>query len=520
MSLFDNAPALVVFCLIFAAPIVAIVRSGTAAWLLTLIAVYASLVSIFAAFGAVDYFALSYPMGNWFAPIGIEYRVDRLSGFLHLVVGVLAALIVPYARKQVEREIPVHKRSMFYAIFLLCLAGLQGMIATHDAFNLYVFLEISSLATYTLIAMGKDRRALSSSFQYLILGTVGATFILIGIGLIYMMTGTLNMSDLHMRLLELHHTRAVQAAFAFIMVGVSMKIALFPLHMWLPNAYAYAPNAVTAFLAGTATKVSIYAMLRFMFSVFGYEFSFTQMPTGNVLILLAIPAILIGSLVAIYQPNLKRMLAYSSIAQVGYIALGIGLATVDGLTAALTHVANHALAKAALFMVLGAVAYRLYEQKIERVRLADIAGLSKAMPVTCLAFVFAGLALMGVPLSGGFISKWMLIDAVMDARFGWIGVIVVIAGSLLAILYIWRVVDQMYFAEPAAHIAQMKEAPIGLLVPIWLMVLASYYVGIDTEYTLGYAADAADYLMDLANIFQYEPSNCTLIRQFDAKGGM
>ena len=193
---------------------------------------------------------------GWPAPWGIELRIDLLNALLLLIISAISTVVLYAADVSIRQEIPADRHTLFYILYLLCLAGNLGIAATGDAFNVFVFLEISSLSAYALIALGKDRRALWASYQYLIMGTIGATFILIGIGLMYQMTGTLNMEDLSKRLPEVEQTRTVFTAFAFVIVGICLKLAMFPLHLWLPNAYTYAPSVVTAFLAATATKVN------------------------------------------------------------------------------------------------------------------------------------------------------------------------------------------------------------------------------------------------------------------------
>ena len=274
---------------------------------------------------------ISYALGGWAAPYGIEYRVDYANAFVAIIVAGIAAVVIPYARASVAQEVSEDRGALFYTAFVLCLTGLLGIAVTGDVFNVFVFLEISSLSAYALIALGSDRRALTASFQYLIMGSVGATFIVIGIGLMYVMTGTLNMADLAERLPAVWGSRTIPVAFTFLTVGITLKLALFPLHLWLPNAYTYAPSAVTAFIASTATKVAVYLLLRFFFTIFGEAFSFEQMQLDMVLMPLALVAILTMSLVAVYQGNVKRLLAYSSVAQIGYMVLGISLGSVLGV---------------------------------------------------------------------------------------------------------------------------------------------------------------------------------------------
>jgi multicomponent Na+:H+ antiporter subunit D len=359
LSLLDHLPVLIVIVPLMAAPLCVLVDRPRLAWRVALIAAFASLFCAIALLGQVlDGSVISYELGGWAPPWGIEYRIDLLGAFVLLIVSAMAAVVLTSPRRASSRRSP-DRIARFYAAFLLALAGLLGIVATGDAFNVFVFLEISSLASYALISMGRDRRALNAAFQYLVMGTIGATFILIGIGFLYMMTGTLNMQDLAERLPAVADTNTVRAGFAFLTVGIGLKLAMFPLHLWLPNAYAYAPSVVSAFLAATATKVALYVMLRFMLGIFGVDFSLHEMPFDKILLVLGVLGILSGSLVAIYQDNVKRMLAYSSVAQIGYMVLGIAIATTAGVTAAVLHMFNHALMKGVLFLALGAVVYRL-----------------------------------------------------------------------------------------------------------------------------------------------------------------
>ena len=234
-----------------------------------------------------------------------------------VLVSVIAAVIVPYARQSIRAEIRTDQHYLFWAAFLVCLSGLLGVTITGDAFNVFVFLEISSLSTYILIAYGQDRRALVASYQYLIMGTIGATFIVIGIGLLYLMTGTLNMADMAHRIADMPLHRPQLAALAFLTVGISLKLALFPLHLWLPNAYAYAPSVSSAFLAATATKVAVYLLLRFDYTVFGKSHILENLPFDQILLILSVAAMFVASTVAIFQEDVKRMFAYSSVAPIG-----------------------------------------------------------------------------------------------------------------------------------------------------------------------------------------------------------
>jgi len=428
-------------------------------------------------------------MGGWPPPIGIEYRVDVFNAFLLLLVSLIGAVIMPYAKRSVEKEIASDRQAWFYAIYLLCLCGLLGMTITGDAFNVFVFMEVSSLSMYTLIALGRDRRALVSAYQYLVIGTVGATFYVIGVGLLFTMTGTLNLVDIAGRLEAVESTRPVIAALGFIGVGIGLKLALFPLHLWLPNAYAYAPSAVTAFVASTATKVAVYLLLRFFFSVFGIDIAFGDTNAATMVLVLAVLAMVFPSLLAIFQTNVKRMLAYSSVAQIGYIVLGIALVSQTGLTGGISHLFNHAIIKGCLFLAIGCMVYSTGITRIEQ-----MAGIGRTMPLTMGAFVLAGLGLIGVPGTAGFVSKWFLNTGAVEQGLWWLAAVIVFS-SLLAVIYVGRIVEIAWFREPAAAISAAREPPLEMLAVTWVLTAAIVYLGFDTELTAGIAARAAEILL-------------------------
>ena len=484
-----HLPVLLVVVPLVAAPIAALLNRPRLSWA---VAVAATLWALYAALELLSQTmasgAIHYELGGWTAPYGIEYVVDAANAWVVVIVALIGALVTPYARASVEQEITEDRIPLFYAAFILCLTGLLGIAVTGDVFNVFVFLEISSLSAYALIALGNDRRALTASFQYLIMGSVGATFIVIGIGLMYVMTGTLNMADLADRLPEVASSRTIPVAFTFLTIGITLKLALFPLHMWLPNAYTYAPSAVTAFIASTATKVAVYLLLRFFFTIFGATFSFDVMQLDRILMPLALIAIVAMSLVAIYQENVKRLLAYSSVAQIGYMVLGISFASVLGLTAGILHLFNHALMKGALFMSMGCVMYRVGSVRLERMN-----GLGRAMPWTMAAFVVGGLSLIGVPFTVGFISKWYLVQAALEQGM-WPVAGVVLLGSLLALMYVWKVVEVAYFREADPELG-ISEAPLSLLVPTWVLVLGNLYFGINASDSVGIATRAAEVLL-------------------------
>ncbi len=485
-----HLPALQVVVPLMAAPICLLLRNGRAAWLLAAVATWATFIVALGLLAQVaDQGTISYAFGDWAPPWGIEYRVDLFGALVLVIVSGIGSLVMPFARTSVEREIPAERIYLFYVMYLLNLTGLLGIAITGDAFNLFVFLEISSLSSYVLISLGHDRRALTAALRYLIMGTLGATFYVIGIGLLYMMTGTLNIADLAERVPDLLHLRTTEAALAFLIVGISLKLALFPLHLWLPNAYAFAPTTVTIFLAATATKVSVYVIIRIIYTIFGGIPVHQGAGIDAALMGLGMLSMVAAGLVAIYQSNVKRLLAYSSVSQIGYMVLGLSFGSVLGLAAGIVHLFNHAIMKAALFMAVGCA-----DARVRVVTFDDLAGLGRQMPVTMGALVVGALSLIGLPLTVGFVTKWYLIQAALEDD-AWPAVIVVLASGLFAVIYTWRFVEAAYFRPLPEGREDVREAPLGMLIPLVILAGACVVFGIGVTWPIDLALAAAESLI-------------------------
>ena len=493
----QHLPVLLIAIPLIAAPLMILIGNRHVVAFLSLIVAWVVFAISVALLGRVlAEGVFEYQLGGWPSPYGIVYRIDHFNAFVMLFVSALGALVLTYAPQSIAVEIPKSKHYLFYPSYLLCLTGLLGMCVTGDLFNVFVFLEISSLSSYALICLGKTRRAPLASFQYLILGTIGATFFLLGIGLLYQITGTLNMADIADKLAAAQLKRAELVAFAFMTVGLFIKMAVFPLHTWLPNAYTYAPSVVTTFIAATSTKVSVYAFARLVYMIYTPTFAFELLPLDHAMMVLALIGIFVASTAAIYQVNVKRLLAYSSVAQIGYMLLGIGLATEAGVAAGVVHMFNHAFIKGGLFMVVGCFALR-----IGSVRLEDLRGAATTMPWTCLAWAVGGLGLIGVPLTAGFISKWMLLTATMDEGNLWVAMLMLIS-SLLAVVYVWKVVEAIYFGEPSEKVKAATEAPLSMLIPTYVVIGATLVFGCWTKYSAEIAQLAAKALVPVSEVLQ------------------
>jgi len=485
--------------LLVAAPLLSatvciLLRRARWAWSLALVVswgVFAD--AAYLLYHVVHFGPISYAQGGWRAPWGIELRLDLLNALVLVIVTGICAVVALAAPRSLAQEVPERKHYRIWALYLLCMTGLAGMTITGDAFNIFVFLEISSLSSYVLISQGTTRRALTSSVQYLVMGTIGGTFFLLGVGMIYMVTGTLNIHDMAVQLSTVGPNRTVLVALACIGVGVGIKLAVFPLHIWLPNAYTFAPAIVTAFLAATATKVAYYVLVRFVFSVFGVHLAFNELHLHVVLLPLAILAMFMGSIVAIFQSDIKRMLAYSSVAQIGYMVFGLSLASLPGLTGGIVHLFNHALMKSGLFLVMACVLLRTGSTKLEAMH-----GLGRKMPLTMAAFVLGGLSLAGVPATVGFVSKWFLVKGALEAGYWYLAVLVLLS-SLLALVYIWRVVEVAYFRPPHPDGPEIREAPLSMLVPTWMLIGATLVFGLYTPFSVGVAQAAAKMLLGISS---------------------
>ncbi|NNC37792.1 MAG: monovalent cation/H+ antiporter subunit D family protein [Hyphomonadaceae bacterium] len=491
-----HGPALLVVLPLLVAVITALLPSEKIAWLATILT---AAMSIFLSVGALQYVLsvgpINYAMGGWEPPLGIGYHIDGLNAPVLLLISAVAFLCTLYALPSVVAEVEPKKRAPFYAAFLVSLAGLLGIVATGDAFNVFVFLEVSSISTYVLVGMGasRDRRALASAYNYLIMGSIGATFFVIGIGFLYMQTGTLNMLDMAQILQQNGaESRVTKLGFAFVVIGLGLKLAMFPLHTWLPGAYAYAPSFFTAFLAATATKAALYLLLRFVFTVFDVDWGYVAGSLTYLIAVLAVIGMLAASLQAIFQKDIRRVLAYSSVAQVGYMLLGIGMATTLGLTGGYLHLINHAMIKGALFLAVGAFWYRFGITQV-----ADMRGLGKTMPWTTAGFTIAGLSLIGVPGTVGFVSKLTLVRAAAENEWWW-AVAMIALTSILAIIYLGRLIECAYFHAPpkyGAVPAKRNEAPLMMLIPLWVLAISAIVFGINAEWTTS-LAEAAVRVLD------------------------
>jgi len=428
----------------------------------------------------LDEGVIVYRLGGWDPPMGIAYYVDHLNGLVLAVVSIVALLNLIAGKKSIEQEFP-EKAWPFYALYVLMVTGLLGIVVTGDAFNLYVLLEIAALTGYGLLAMGEKDRAPLATLNYLYMGTIGACFYLLGVGYLYIVTGSLNMVDIARILPPLYQSKAVLGAFTICMVGVWLKMAFFPLHAWLPNAYTYAPSAASSLIAPLVTKVMIYVMIRLILTVFTPSFAFTALAVSEPVVWLAALAIVTGAILALAERNLKKMLTYVIVAEVGYMVGGAWLGNRAGMTGAILHIMNDALMTLCVFMAVGNIVYKLKGYAFD-----DLKGLVRKMPFTMGAFVIGALSIIGVPPTCGFFSKWYLISGAIQAgHYGFM--VALLFSSLVNVVLFFRVIEICYY-EPFSdhhghdhHPEPMAEAPLTMLIPLLIvaasLILVGFYTG-------------------------------------------
>ncbi len=426
--------------------------------------------------------SFSYFMGGWPPPLGIELRFDEFSASIAVVclVGWLALLFsLAYAKHSVpERRLPY-----YYALFLLCLGGMNGFAVTGDIFNMFVFLEILSLSGYALVAITGESIAELAAFKYLVMGAISSLSILLGIGLLYSLTGTLNMTDLAVRLSGVEPFPAAIAV-AALTLGFSVKAALFPIHIWLPDAHSIAPGPVSAILSGLVVKIGVLGMLRMFQILYGSQL-FDLSALNNSLMWLGAISIVMGALFAMVQEDIKMMLAYSTISNIGYIFMGLGLASSYGIIGATVHIFNHALIKSTLFLGAGALIHQTGYRK-----LSDLRGVGKAMPITSAAIAVGAISIVGIPPTAGFLCKWYIALGAIEAGHIFFA-ITLLFGALLIFVYYIRMLNAFYFMPPThPEILEVGEAPVTMLIPVVVLAVLCLVMGIFGRIPLSYIEPA------------------------------
>ena len=410
---------------------------------------------------------LSY-MGNWAPPLGITLIADSLSAFMVLLISCIGFLCVIYSISYMRR----HEGTQTYSSLLMfMLVGMIGTVLTGDLFNMFVFIEITFISAYPLVGFFGGAKEMEASFKYMVLSTIASLIILLGIGLIYNSTGTLNMAHIAKTAAD---KNLLNFALILLLIGFGFMSAIVPLHTWLPDAHPAAPAPVSALLSGVTVKIGLYGILRIVYTMFGFQ----EVPAGSILLMLGMVTIIIGAGFALVQTDIKRFLAYSTISQVGYIVLALGIGTQSGVEGALFHILNHALIKSLLFLTVGCVVYRI------RIRdMRKMGGLAKQMPLEAAAFFIGGLAIAGIPPFNGFFSKLLIYLACLEAGY-LLPLAVAISVSLLTLAYYLRAFRMIFLGKnrlDAALFSSMitkEKVPLLMLIPVLILTFACLTIGI------------------------------------------
>ena len=453
--------------------------------------VWASIQTLMQTIDSSDH-QVSYILGGWTLDlfprgVGIEFRADLLGALITLVVTGVGLIVSMYSKVPVQRQTP-GKEPMYYALFLLQIVGLAGITLTGDAFNLYVLIEVAALTGYGLIALGSNRAA-AATFNYVILGTIGASLYLLGVGYLYLKTGTLNMVGIHeaIQANELHSSPAMQVAFILVLLGILIKMAFFPFHAWLPKSYCHAPTATSCLLAPLVTKVMIYVMIRMVLSVFGVEFSFESTWWAEILPWLVVVAIVCAAVMALAQREIKSMLAYLIVAEVGYMVGGVWIYNYFGLIGSIFHVISDACMTLCLFLGAGIIL-----EKCRTTHFDGLRGLFSKMPLTMIGFFIGGFSIIGLPPTCGFFSKWYLITGGMVSE-RWEYMVTLMFSTMVMVVLFFRLIERIHLAvdESGKNLGKghgdlglskeqtrFDEAPLSMLIPLLLAASIVIIVGI------------------------------------------
>ncbi|AOW80213.1 monovalent cation/H+ antiporter subunit D [Halodesulfurarchaeum formicicum] len=394
--------------------------------------------------------AFSYDVAGYAPPFGIELIGDGVSAPLLVLIASVTLAVVLYSFRSGPQG------DSFYGELAFLTAGLSGLVATGDVFNLYVFLEITGLATYALVASDSSPAAAYASLKYLIVGTIGASFYLLGVGYLLVATGTLNMADLASSIPEVGYTSPlILAAFGLIVVGLGVKVALFPLHTWQPDAYAESPHTISAHIAALVSTAAAYALFRIVYGVFTVDFLAAVPIARDTLLAAAGISVIVGAVLAVVQRDLKRMLAYSSVSHFGLVVLGVSIGNETALAGGLIHLVGHGVMKAGLFLAVGVFAMGAGVKTVQ-----DLSGLGTRYPITSAAFGVLAFSMVGVPPAIGFPGKWNIIMGAVQAG-EWIVAVIVVTSALLTLGYFGRLLERLYFTESITNTDQSVKADGG-----------------------------------------------------------
>lgn len=410
---------------------------------------------------------------GWSPPFGIVWVVDSFNALMGLLVTGMAMLVAIYSTKYIRE-----RRSRFFTLLCLMTAGLLGVTLTGDVFNMYVFFEILSIACYGLVAFNTDKEAIEGALKYIVLGPLASSFILLGIAMLYGLTGTLNMADIATKI---QPDITFNMAFGFLIGGLALKSAIVPFHFWLPDVYPVAPSPISAMLSSVVAGTGMYIVMRILFTIFGFSGVMWMFVAFGVL------TMILGGIIAIVQTNVKRMIAYSTISQNGYIFLAFGLGTNLGVAAAIFHLVNNIIVKSLLFLAVGIIIWHTGKKDMR-----ELGGLGKQLPLVMVCFGIGALSIIGLPPFNGFVSKWMIYSATWEISPVLTAIAVIV--SAMTLIYYIKAFASVFLGRSKCEIRE--RTPLVMLLPVIILAAVCVFLGVFPQAAIGAVESAAAALLN------------------------
>ncbi len=475
MGLTNHFPALILAILLgisFLSPILYRWARKTSAPALLFSLFLALVMAVYLLIQTAQVGEFSYYMGGWPPPWGIEFKVNLLRVYMLIIILAVSLWIMVYALKDLEHELKTEVLGWYYTLYALVVASMAGMALTNDLFNLFVLMEICAISACAIISIKEDRACLEASFKYLILSAMGTGCFLLGVAMLYMVTGHMNydLVNEHLPAAVEQYPNNMFAASALFIVAFGTKAALFPLHVWLPDAHASAPSPSSAMLSGLVIKIYAFALFIVFYQIFPRPL-LDSIPLNEIILWLSSMGIMFGSIFAMVQVDLKKMLAYSSIGQIGYVFMGIGLDDTIAMTGGFYHLLVHAIMKSMLFMCAGVIIYTTGIRQIKQ-----LGGIGQVLPLTMIAFTIGSASMIGIPGTGGLISKWYLALGALEIGRP-IFVVVILASSLLNAIYYMPIIVNAFMQQEEFHY-EVKPVPRQMLIPLLIGMSAIVIFGV------------------------------------------
>lgn len=475
MELIKSFPLVLILMLFITSFVMPLVKRGSIVKAISMAAFSAGLVlSIVNLVYIINNGGYFYRIGHFDSPIGIEFYIGTIEGLMSVVFNFVALMVVWYSLYSIDREIKQERIPLYYLLVHILIGSLLGVVFTNDIFNSFVFIEVSTLASCGIIVVKDKKENIMATIKYLIMSCLGSGLVLMGIAYLYSMTGHLNISYIHRELVLVYtnYPNAILITLGLFVVGLGVKSAMFPLHNWLPDAHSSAPSSSSAILSSLVLKAFVILLIKVLYRVFGFEI-IAQFPVLRIVMIMGSLGMIIGSLFAIFQREIKRVIAYSTVAQMGYIFMGIGMGTEIGVTIAVFHIIGHAVTKAALFLTVGSMIEATGHKKLEELR-----GVGREMPITLGLFSMGALSMVGIPMLPGFVSKWNYSLASID-KGQIVLIFVILASSLLNAVYYFPIVINGFFGDEnlKGKVYGAKRKPVRELLPIMSLTLAMFYLG-------------------------------------------